>query len=90
MKESLSPHLSRDRVCTKLLNPRNNAPKNRKHTVNHFLGYTKCKKRDAKYVRDTSCCAKLFMPSEMSSQTPDKSSKKEKKNHLYKPKLKQN
>lgn len=48
MKESLSPHLSRDRVCTILLNPGNNAPKNRTYTVNHFLGYAKSKKGDAK------------------------------------------
>lgn len=38
----------------------------------------KARKEMQKYVRDTSCCAKLFMPSEMSSHTPDKSSKKEK------------
>lgn len=43
----------------------------------------KARKEMQKYVRDTSCCAKLFMPSEMSSHTPDKSSKKKKrKNHL--------
>lgn len=38
----------------------------------------KARKEMQKYVRDTSCCAKSFMPSEMSSHTPDKSSKKEK------------
>lgn len=39
----------------------------------------KARKEMQKYVRDTSCCAKLFMPSEMSSHTPDKSSKKKEK-----------
>lgn len=44
----------------------------------------KARKEMQKYVRDTSCCAKLFMPSEMSSHTPDKSSKKEKEKITFK------
>lgn len=51
MKETLSPHLSRDRVCTILLNPRNNAPKNRRHTVNDLLDYAKSKQRHAKICK---------------------------------------